>query len=233
MTTLVANCPRCDKKHITFDVKGFVVLNEKEYGWRHFAEAFCLCRHCGRTTTFRVAQLKPEHAVIFAHGQWQNDHKSLNSFVDVERFISLRDRSVHSPPEHVPPEIASAFEQGATCISVECWDAAGAMFRKGLDLATAPLLPSDEADGPNSKTRRDLGLRLPWLFNNGKLSADLKGLANCIREDGNDAAHSQTLSEEDALDLLEFTRALLERLYTEPGKLRAAETRREERRAAG
>jgi hypothetical protein len=104
------------------------------------------------------------------------------------------------------------------------------MFRACVDLATRPLLPEGDLDGLNSRVRRDLGLRLPWLFKNGLLPKDLAGLSSCIREDGNDGAHQGTLTREDAEDLLDFTRSLLERLYTEPGKLLAAGERREKRR---
>jgi hypothetical protein len=55
----------------------------------------------------------------------------------------------------------------------------------------------------NSKQRRDLGLRLPWLFDNGLLPADLRELAHCIKEEGNDGAHAGTLAKEDAEDLLD------------------------------
>ena len=91
-------------------------------------------------------------------------------------------------------------------------------------------MPADDAQGPNARTRRDLGLRLPWLFQNGFLPAALKELSACIREDGNDAAHSGTLRKTDAEDLLDFTTALLERIYTEPERLRLAQQRRDSRR---
>ena len=42
------------------------------------------------------------------------------------------------------------------------------MFRLVVDIATVELLPIDEADRPNAKTCRDLGLRLPWLFENAE-----------------------------------------------------------------
>ncbi|MBA3385446.1 MAG: DUF4145 domain-containing protein [Chthoniobacterales bacterium] len=78
--------------------------------------------------------------------------------------------------------------------------------------------------------RRSLGLRLPWLFDHALLPGGLRDLSHCIKEDGNDGAHAGSLSREDAEDLLDFTRALLERLYTEPEKLRLAQERRAERR---
>jgi Domain of unknown function (DUF4145) len=105
------------------------------------------------------------------------------------------------------------------------------MFRLAVDLTTRPLLPDGEVDGLSSKVRRDLGLRLPWLFKNGRLPRDLEELSRCIREDGNDGTHAGTLTREDALDLQDFTVALLERVFTEPERLKLAEERRAERRA--
>ena len=93
------------------------------------------------------------------------------------------------------------------------------------------MLPEQETEGLNKATRRILGLRFLWLFENGMLPEDLRELSTCIREDGNDGAHAGTLKKEDAEDLLDFTRALLERLFTEPEKLRLAQARREARRS--
>ncbi len=92
------------------------------------------------------------------------------------------------------------------------------------------MLPEEETAGLNAKTRRDLGLRLPWLFDSGILPNDLRELSTSIREDANDGAHAGTLKKEDAEDLLDFSGALLERLYIEPEKLRLAGKRREARR---
>jgi Domain of unknown function (DUF4145) len=130
----------------------------------------------------------------------------------------------------VPDNIARVFREGATCLSVECWNAAGTMFRVCIDLATRSMLPEGDVAGLNNKVRRDLGLRLPWLFDNGKLPADLRDLSTAVREDGNDGAHEGTLIKQDAEDLLDFTRALLERIYTEPTRLALAKERREKRR---
>jgi len=59
----------------------------------------------------------------------------------------------------------------------------------------------------------------------------LRDLSSCIKDDGNDGAHRGTLSKDDAEDLLDFTFALLERIYTEPEKLRVAQVRRKKRRS--
>ena len=81
--------------------------------------------------------------------------------------------------------------------------------------------------------RATLELRLPWLFANGLLPQALKELSSCIKEDGNDGAHAGTLKQPDAVDLLDFTLELLERIYTEPERLRLAQERRDSRRGKG
>ena len=55
-------------------------------------------------------------------------------------------------------------------------------------------------------------------------------LSTCVREDGNDAAHAETLTKVDAYDLADFTTVLLEQLYTQPEKLKLAKDRRNGRR---
>ena len=106
------------------------------------------------------------------------------------------------------------------------------MFRLCVDLATKSKLPAEETTGLNARTRRDLGLRLPWLFENGLLPESLKDLSSCIKEDGKDGAHAGNLTEDDAADLLDFLVALLGRIYTEPERIRLAKERRDARRSA-
>ncbi|QWZ78804.1 DUF4145 domain-containing protein [Aeromonas sp. FDAARGOS 1419] len=133
------------------------------------------------------------------------------------------------PPEFLPDEIRTNFDEGAQCYSIGCFNAAATMFRLCLDKATKSFLPADPTTPP-AKTRRSLGLRMNWLFENGHLPVALKELAECIKDDGNDGAHDGILSKADVDDLIDFTIALLERLYTEPKKLELAKQRRIERR---
>jgi hypothetical protein len=102
-----------------------------------------------------------------------------------------------------------------------------------LALSSLPALlsSSNNFEIGSKKIRRDLGLRLPWLFENGKLPEDLRDLVAAIREDGNDGAHQGTLTKVEAEDLLDFTTALLERMFTEPMRLQIAKERREKRRS--
>ncbi len=120
-----------------------------------------------------------------------------------------------------------SFREGAEAVIGGCPNATPAMFRLCIDLTTKGLLPKNDIDGINKKVRNTLWERLCWLFKTKRLPEGLKGLADCIRNDGNDGS----LGMEDAEDLLEFTSLLLERVFTEPAKLKEAEQRRIIRRS--
>jgi hypothetical protein len=202
-----------------------------DYGWQRWYEAFGVCRGCDRATIFVLSEK--------ADGDYDYVHKAgllkveraLNNYIDIQGHVSLKDRASVKPPEFLPKEIESAFREAATCLAVGCYNAAGTMFRLCIDLATGSMLPPEGTPEPNARTRRDLGLRLPWLFASGRLPESLTELSACIKEDGNDGAHAGNLSEADASDLLDFSSALLERLYTEPERLRLAKERRDARRS--
>lgn len=232
MAVLVTRCPRCDAENMTFDVLRTVRVDQ-ESGWRNWFEAFSVCRNCHRPTIYLIAlssihfndrpeALSPEK---FAG--------SLNAHFEVDRYINLADNAKIVAPEHTPENIAKVFAEAATCLATQCWNATGAMLRLTIDLTTKGLLPEGEAEGLNAHTRKNLAPRLAWLFDHHLLPEALRDLSSCIREDGNDAAHDGSLKGADAQDLLDFTVALLERVYTEPERLRLAKVRRDERRKSG
>lgn len=243
MPLLVADCPRCGAAAHTFDVTAHVFRGQ-EYGWVNYHEVFSICRNCDRPTIFGISltvngrelDLEQSQAISNRPNEIMSVKGSLNRLFEVIRYVSLRDNNQITPPEHLPDPINKVFKEGAACYSIECYNAAGTMFRLCLDLASRPLLPdpaSTEVPQPDDRQRRELGRRLAWLFQQRLLPVELKGLATCVREDGNDGAHAGNLSKEDATDLLDFTIAFLERLITEPKKLELAEARRKERRKDG
>jgi len=148
----------------------------------------------------------------------------------IEGYISLKDTAISKPPEYIPDNLDRVFREGAACMAIGCFNAAGTMFRLCIDLTTRAMLPEGEVEGLNSTVRRNLGLRLPWLFENRILPETLRELSSCVKDDGNDGAHEGTLTKEEAEDLLDFTYVFLERIYTEPKRLQLAKERREARR---
>ena len=229
MAQLVTDCPRCGASHITFDIIAATTVRV-EYNWKHWYETFGVCRKCKKATILVLADhVDADYEHVHDVGLIKVEN-ALNNYVEIKGHISLKDKSTVIPPEFLPAEINAIFLEGSTCFAVGCYNAAGTMFRLCLDFATKSMLPSDEQPGLTSKVRRDLGLRLPWLFDNGHLPKSVQELSSCVKEDGNDGAHAGTLTENDASDLMDFAKILLERLYTEPARLRLAKERRDDRR---
>jgi len=229
MAELVSDCPRCKASKTTFDVLASNVRGVGRYGWSKKFEAFSVCRNCRAGTIFVLELINRNAESTFMY-ECASFKGSINSFFENLGHISLKDKTGVEPPEYLPAHVAAAFQEGATCLAVQCFNAAATMFRLCVDYATLDLLPGeDEVPSPNSRQRRDLGLRLQWLITNKKLPDELHELAHCIKEDGNDGAHRGTLSSADAEDLLDFTIHLLERRYTFPKRIEEAAARRASR----
>lgn len=230
MAELVADCPRCGAARITTDVKSSNYVGP-QYKWKLYFEVFAVCRHCSKSTIFRLALKNIQAAdVIKTDTDVASMRSALNDLFDITGYVSLKDRAAIDAPKYLPSDIQATFDEAAMCLAVQCWNASAAMLRLCIDLATKPMLPEEDVAGLNRRTRRDLGLRLPWLFDNGFLPNDLRDLAKCIREDGNDGAHDGSLQKADAEDLLDFTKVLLDRVFTEKERLRLAQERRDQRR---
>jgi len=215
---------------MTFDLVSAFTLYAK-YDWQYWFEAFCICRGCNRSTVFVLYQ-KDIHDRDHIKKGLINFDRAVNQIMNIEGYVSLKDAASRKPPEHLPKNIEAVFREGSACMAIRCFNAAGTMFRLCIDLCTKSMLPEGEATGLNSRTRRDLGLRLPWLFDNKIIPETLRELSSCVKDDGNDGAHEGTLKEEDAEDLFDFTYALLERIYTEPKRLEVAKERRLARRGS-
>lgn len=229
MPELVADCPRCDVKKMTFKLESALFVGQS-MNWQRHWEAFCICGHCKRSTVFQLDQNAPSDQQVFGKNPLDTIQGVVNSLVDVRGYVSLTDIAAASPPEFLPENVLDAFNEGAKCMAVKCYNAAGTMFRLCVDFASQDKLPDANENGLNTTIRRSLGHRLKWLFDNNLLPEALRDLSTCIKEDGNDGAHQGTLTEADAYDLLDFTEALLTRLYTEPERLRIAGERRSARR---
>tara|TARA_A100001391_G_scaffold196839_1_gene176066 strand:- start:5473 stop:6279 length:807 start_codon:yes stop_codon:yes gene_type:complete len=229
MSELVANCPRCKSQQMTFDLVSSLPTVEY-HNWQQNWEAFCICRNCFRSTTFVLQQKNYQDSDYLRKTPLSDVEFSVNQVAVVKGHVSLKDEISEQPPEHLPEEIHSVFVEGAACMAIGCHNAGATMFRLCIDLATVSMLPEENENGLNNRIRRSLGLRLQWLFENNILPAALQELSTCIKEDGNDGAHTGNLSEEDAADILDFTYVLLERLYTEPKRLELAKLRRQARR---
>jgi len=191
-------------------------------------EVFSVCRNCHLSTVFVMSPRTIDLPHAFSE-KYTYSEGVVNEHLTLKGFISLKDLAAAKPPEHLPGDIARAFNEGSTCFSVNCFNAAVAMYRLCLDLATKSLLPQEDTPGLSEHGRRNLSPRLKWLFENKRLDHTLEDLSHCIKDNGNDGAHDGTVTDKDAQDVQDFTFELLDRLYTRPKRIELAKSRRDER----
>lgn len=226
---IIETCPRCGSRQVTLDIFSSVkALRDDRRFW-----AFCRCRSCFEPSIF---DLFDQYMSGFPSGSDRNG-TVVNGLYEITVSKPVLADSFKCP-DFVDDSIKAIFDESSTCFAIGTFDASGAMSRKVLDAATRALVkvePGGEKTDVNHiswKTYKDLRLRLDWLFDRALLPEDLRDLASCVHQDGNDAAHSmETIGREAALDLIEFTISILETLYTRPGRIKANKERRDARRA--
>ena len=104
-------------------------------------------------------------------------------------------------PPHVSSDLAEDYVEGLDNLRGKRFKSAGMMFRRVLDMATKSLAPE----------KKDLKLyrRIVHLEKEGKITAELRGLADRIRMDGNDANHEEEFDDTKVAQLQEFTHLFL------------------------
>lgn len=237
MSTFVFDCPNCAAKNSTFDVEGFSPqpIFPQFLKW----SLFSVCRSCKVSCNIStVLDGKVASHLQSTHRNIPAIQGAINKHLQSDEGVSFFNSFTYSPilpntvvsPEYIPAEIEAIFNEAAKCLSIGCYNAAGAMFRLCLDITTKYLIEQNKHLNPSSNDNRSIHSRLTWIFNNNVLPRGLEDLSRCIKDDGNDAAHDGNLGNIEAEDLLDFTNALLEQVYTQPEKVRIARERRQERR---
>lgn len=226
MALIRGNCPRCDTIGVTFEVLD-LVETAHDAATNSDNEAFLICRNCRKTTSAQISikdkSISSYRREVKSYEQFFDDMISIASFVSLQKNVS------RSTPDGLPDHIRGRFGEALICMEYDCYNAAASTFRTCIDLATRSLLPVEQTDGLPEKTRRDLRLRLNWLINNGQISRRLEALAECIREDGNEAVHLATLDKNDVIEIYDFAYFFLEEMYAIQFRLDNARARRSAR----
>ena len=215
---ITADCPRCAFKDRKFKVKeanniteydGVGQFGEKDYEFASY-ELFAVCPECEEATVFIICEKHDdENQAVMSCAPPMQIEGSLDEYFHIAYFICLSRNPTRSVPEFIPENIETAFKEGTACLAIKNWSAAGAMFRKCLDLTAKDKLAKKDHG-------KKLSIKIKCLLQEKILPEDLKKIAKNIMLDGNDGLHNRTLTEEEAEDSLVFTSILLRRIYTEP-----------------
>lgn len=124
---------------------------------------------------------------------------------------------------NAPQEIRSAFEEAGACFRARAYTAAAIMCRKTLEGLCA-------AHGVNERT---LVNSLKKMKEQGVIDARLFEWSDALRVVGNEAAHGVgiVISDTDATDILEFTNAILDYLFSYRDRFEQFKKRRKPGRA--
>ncbi|MGK6318494.1 DUF4145 domain-containing protein [Sphingomonas sp. DT-204] len=123
-------------------------------------------------------------------------------------------------PSSLPKNVESFYTQGIENIRSRRWDAAGAMFRKALDVATKLIDPEKKAN--------NLYTRINDLVYCGLLTPAMGEWSHEIRIDGNESVHGdEPESEQDANIMQRFTEAFLRYAFTMPAMVAESRANRE------
>lgn len=229
MTQYITDCPRCGAKHSTHDFIGSIPL-----GWLTEnlceLEVFLRGRCCSRSHVRNIV-LDDRH---YDAGFLNNINGLAQHTFTVDRVdsdmgpIQVIEGLVRVAPQHLPEKVNNIVTEGHKCLSNGCYNAAGACYRLVLDIVSKSEV--SEIDPEKLSSLRTIYQRVEWLAQEKHFPPTLKELADCIRHDGNDAAHDGSLIKIDAEELADFTDEFLTRIYTDRRRIELAAERRTKRR---
>jgi hypothetical protein len=173
------------------------------------AEVFFICKACGLGSIYRG---QPQAHINNVSGALDRSRH-----FDQQAVIALPDNPMTS--EEIPPRVRDLFCQAVRCRQLSLFDAAGAMFRKTIDVATKDIYATDlrlvgrkPADAPRARVTALGQLKI--------LDEEIVELADVALMDGNDAAHdADPYTSDEAVALQELTDDLLDRLFVRPARI--------------
>jgi hypothetical protein len=207
MGFIVRDCVRCGTKSVQHSVSGSTYQGENRW------ELFCVCNRCTKSSIY-----------VFHYGGNKNPHDLPGQLGDGDYgqldnvAVKIATTSLDLAAS-IPERIAGLFREANECRQMTWYEAAGAMYRKTVDVATKHIYATDGR--LTGKIPADaLRVRIKSLGEMKILEPDIVEVADVAALDGNDAAHDidpYTADEAEALEYL--TMDLLDRLFVRPARL--------------
>lgn len=124
----------------------------------------------------------------------------------------------------VPRSVATAYEEAVRCVTVRAYAAMALMCRKALEALIAE----------HKVSARNLSEALKAMRDQGLIEQRLYEWADALRLTGNQAAHdvAENISREDARDVLDFTSAIIEYVFTFRDRFEVFKERRARKKPA-
>lgn len=205
MTSLQADCPRCGTKAVFFGFHGQHHFRTDDFEQNYY-DLFGVCGICNR-------------GVIFSYRTEGGGPGPLNHIGTLDAEFVVETAPVPpstDAPRHTPENVSNFFRQGKASVDQGSWDAAGAMFRKALEVGLKAKFPEMPSDWTPYRL-------IEQAAKDHKLTPDLAEWAHRVRALGNHAVHGDPpFSESEAREISDFTRIVLEYLFTYPREMEIA-----------
>ncbi|MBV6794297.1 DUF4145 domain-containing protein [Xanthomonas euvesicatoria] len=203
MSTLVTTCPHCLAEQMTMR-----------------SVSSCRISESSSTAIFACGGCHGIYCVVLLHAgklDWIDFHGNFHDLLSYHGGAIVRKYprvEAKTCPESVPDNVRRAFLQGVDNAARGNSDAAAAMFRKSLEVATRALDPG--------LAGKKLVARIDALEAAGRLTPDLKTWAHLIRLDGNNGAHDEEeLPAAQIEQLQKFSELFLIYTFTLPAEVAA------------
>ena len=203
MVAFAHDCPHCGTRHASFDI-----LHEyRPPALAQEIHAFGKCGVCGKAVAvvFHVLGLKvPQHQFTLNSHFYGHPR-------DVTEITFYPPPATPEAPDHLPDNVRAFFLEAVDNVKTGP-NAAGAMFRKSVDVALKHVAP---------ELKGNLVKRIDKAADARKLTPELAKWAHHVRLEGNDAAHDEDpFTRKEAEALYQITELVLMYLFTLPGMLR-------------
>lgn len=209
------DCPHCKVQKASFT--GWVLLETESSTESRIPLS---CPHCHEVVVYTAM-----HPHGFQDEFYRYDHNLNLNALDgpIHLLRHYPTGSVHRAPADVPDRIGAIFIEAQENLVRGRFETCILLCGKVLDLATKGM---DDA--------WKLERRLKKLADDGKITSEMAAWAEEIRLDRNDAAHAEgEFEERDAEEIVGFTEAFLNYLYTLPALVKARRHARDVKELVG
>lgn len=213
--TLTSDCPYCLTKNTFFEhLNTYRVFNNESY-------LTFLCRKCKNIVLCRISDNFfrnrdiDKSVVSLQLGETIDGWNVDNIFPNLPKIKVL---------DHLPEKISKYFLEAQEHLKNGHFETSIGVSRKVLEITTVQKLDEKQAVDKQGKIlskedliKRPLRRRVDLLFENNLITQDMHDWATLIREEGNNAVHSdEDYTQEEAQELIDFTEVFLMYLYTLP-----------------
>ncbi|MBB4580384.1 hypothetical protein GGE45_002714 [Rhizobium aethiopicum] len=214
MAFFVRDCVRCGTRRVQHMVCGQTNISKGGFQW----EVAGACSACSQASIYVYNMRSTGQPPANVSGNLES-----SGVLDPDA-IRIATTAIELS-EHIPGRVAGLFKEANECRQMTWYEAAGAMYRKTLDVATKHIYVHDPRLSGREPAQA-LRVRIKSLGEMKILDEDIVELADVAALDGNDATHDvDPYTREEAEALEDLTSDLLDRLFVRPAKIAAVKAK--------